>query len=72
MSGSAYLRFWAQPGAVGLERCWGTKEVMRAGLERALQPIWLVEAGGWSESWGVKRLGGVEGEVGGVVLACFL
>lgn len=72
MSGSAYLHFWAQPGAVGLERCRGTKEVMHAGLERALQPIWLEEVGGWSESWGVKRLGGVEGEVGGEFLAWFL
>lgn len=37
---------------------------MRAGLERALGPIWVVEVEGWMESWGLKRLGGVEGVVG--------
>lgn len=28
--------------------------------------------GGWLDSWGLKRLGGVEGAVGGELLVCFL
>lgn len=55
-----------------MERCRGTKEVMRAGLERALRPIWVGGVAGWLDSWGLKRLGGVEGAVGGELLVCFL
>lgn len=36
---------------------------MRAELERALGPVWAVEVEDWRESWGLKMLGGVEGEV---------
>lgn len=45
---------------------------MRAGLERALRPIWVGGVAGWLDSWGLKRLGGVEGAVGGELLVCFL
>lgn len=48
------------------------KEVKRAGLERALRTIWVGGVGGWLDSWGPKRLGGVEGAVGGELLVCFL
>lgn len=64
MSISAYLHLWAQKGGVWLERCRGMKEAMRAGPERALGPTWVVEVEGWTESWGLKKLAGVEEEVG--------
>lgn len=68
----AYLHFWAQKGGVWLERCRGMKEVMHAGLERALGPIWVVEVEGWVESWGLRRLGRVGGEVGEELQVHFL
>lgn len=60
---SAYLHFWVQKGGVWLERCRGMKEVS-AELERALGLVWVVGVEGGVESWGPKRLGGVEGGVG--------
>lgn len=61
---STYLHLWAQQVAVGWGRCRGTREAESALLGRALWLPWVVEGGGWTGSWGCKKLVGGEEEVG--------